>query len=385
MATNSFVLVNPVVLRLLLSTGPNKDKATAPEEYEIPSGDWSPAEEKALVRKLDLRILLMFIGYLDRQNVANAKVLNVGTPDQKERGLRMGSAYTGLGAAGMVSGFIAIGTQNIEGIPAILFGVVVFFALPTFPHQSKGFLTPREEEIAIRRLPPNAPSALDKITRDDILKELKDPVLWLFACGMLFVVIPIAGANSAFIILSLSKLWFAGAAALLPAILVGIGFTTSIQANGIAAVVNAWPPTQLGFNRVFASSLFFLPRVYLHRIPLSGHTELSAFKLISILNFPKDSTLSKHFDSTAKGTARSTVNSALTLTMYAGGLVIGPQIFPSGDAPLYVPGLWASLGLYAAGLLCFSGIPVVLRRQMKNEPVRTVTEKDEKELMAEQA
>ncbi|KXS09039.1 MFS general substrate transporter [Gonapodya prolifera JEL478] len=467
---------------------PNPNRKIAPEESFIPTGDWTKEEERALVRKLDKRILLMFIGYLDRQNVANAKVLNVGQPDQieaylglkgsqwnlvisiygiglflcepfsnfllkkfsapvwfarimitwgiitmvtvtnfagmmtcrfflgvaesgllpgvpyylsfwytqGERGFRMGSSYTGLGAAGMVSGFIAIGTQNmnntgglkswqwlfiLEGIPAILFGFVVFYALPMFPQQHKGFLTPREEEIAIRRLPPNAPSAVDKINRDDIITELKDPVLWLFACGMLFIVIPIAGA-----------------AALLPAILVGIGFTTSIQANAMAAVINGWAVFYTFFNGWHSDwtgerywhiifTVVFYATVGSFPLALTASNPTWVVPGVRLLFLLLASCISSSYPlvwayraNTAKGTGRSTVNSALTLTMYAGGLVIGPQIFPSSDAPNYVAGMWASLGLYAAGVACFSLIPFVLRRQLRNEPVPTLSDTEKKAL-----
>jgi hypothetical protein len=62
--------------------------SNTPESF-IPVGDWDPSEEKALIKRMDNRILLpcflmMFIGYLDRQNMANAKVLNAGTPDSIE-------------------------------------------------------------------------------------------------------------------------------------------------------------------------------------------------------------------------------------------------------------------------------------------------------------
>ncbi len=83
---------------------------------------------------------------------------------QRERATRMGISYTGLGTAGMVGGFIAIGVQNIngaggllawqwlfiiEGIPAVLFGIIVYFILPRFPTDAK-FLTDVERDIAIR-------------------------------------------------------------------------------------------------------------------------------------------------------------------------------------------------------------------------------------------
>lgn len=48
--------------------------------------DWDAAEERALVRKLDLRVLLpccilYFLAYLDRANMGFVGTLQVGTPD----------------------------------------------------------------------------------------------------------------------------------------------------------------------------------------------------------------------------------------------------------------------------------------------------------------
>ncbi|KAI9014070.1 major facilitator superfamily domain-containing protein [Hyaloraphidium curvatum] len=455
--------------------------ATDAVESFVPEGDWAPEEEAKVLRKLDNRILLpcflmMFIGYLDRQNMANAKVLNAGKPDsieqswgltgsqynwvisiygiglfitepwtnfllkkmspptwfarimvtwgaivmcqaavtnfagamatrfflgvaeggllpgvpyylsfwytQRERGVRMGISYTGLGTAGMVGGFIAMGVQNmngaggllawqwlfiIEGIPAVLFGIVIYFFLPAYPQDAK-FLTESQKDISIRRLPPNAPSSVDKIDMGAIKKELKDPVLWLFFGAMLFIVIPIAGA-----------------AALLPSIILGLGFKTSTQANGLAAAVNAMAVVTTLLNtwhsdwvnerywHVMGTVSFFalcgsLPLAITATNPtLVSPGGRLAFVLLAGVISSSYPIVWAYRANTAKGTSRATVNSALTLTAYAGGLVVGPQLFPNQDAPNYVPGMWASFGLYWAGLLCFSVIPLVLRRQLKND------------------
>ncbi|PCH05669.1 Major facilitator superfamily domain, general substrate transporter [Penicillium occitanis (nom. inval.)] len=54
--------------------------------------DWDPAEERRLVRKLDMRVLLpcciiYFLAYLDRANLGNVKILQHGTPMSLENSL----------------------------------------------------------------------------------------------------------------------------------------------------------------------------------------------------------------------------------------------------------------------------------------------------------
>jgi hypothetical protein len=56
--------------------------------------DWTPAEERVLVRKLDLRVLLpsfiiYVLAYLDRGNIGSVKILQAGKPDSLEISLHM--------------------------------------------------------------------------------------------------------------------------------------------------------------------------------------------------------------------------------------------------------------------------------------------------------
>ncbi|KAI9011633.1 major facilitator superfamily domain-containing protein [Hyaloraphidium curvatum] len=437
---------------------PDKNKKIdVAQESFIPEGDWSAEEERRIVRKMDNRILLpcfimMFLGYLDRQNMANAKVLNSGTDEsieaswnltgvqfnwvisiygiglflcepfsnfllkkmsapkwfsrimvtwgaivmcqavvhnfagamatrfflgvaeagllpgvpyylsfwytQRERGKRMGVSFTGLGVAGMVGGFIAIGVSNMNGLGG-LFSWQWLFILEGIPAIIYGV-----KDIAVRRLPPNAPSALDKITKDDILKELADPVLWLFFFFQFLIAIPIAGSS-----------------ALLPSIIQGLGFKTSVQANGIAALshgcntiailINSWHSdwTNERIKHIIFTIAFF---------PLVGSLPLAItalnpsavpagvrllFVLLAGLTTSAYPIIWAYRANSSKGTGRATVNSAFTLTAYAGALVVGPFLFPNKDAPNYVPGMFASYGCYAISLLCFIPIPYILRYQ----------------------
>lgn len=69
----------------------------------------------------------------------------------------------------------------LEGSPAVIVGVLVWFKLPDYP-QTAAWLTPHERAFAIKRLGPHAPSMSMndwdwRIVRDTVL----NPIFWLFA------------------------------------------------------------------------------------------------------------------------------------------------------------------------------------------------------------
>jgi MFS family permease len=69
----------------------------------------------------------------------------------------------------------------LEGIPAVIVGVMVWFWLPDYP-QTAAWLTPEERAFAVKRLGPYAPSMGDKHWDSKVAKEtLSDPYFWLFA------------------------------------------------------------------------------------------------------------------------------------------------------------------------------------------------------------
>ena len=56
--------------------------------------DWSPEEERALVRKLDIRLLttcfvIFMLAYLDRGNIGSIRILQHGGPDSLETTLKL--------------------------------------------------------------------------------------------------------------------------------------------------------------------------------------------------------------------------------------------------------------------------------------------------------
>ncbi|EXJ76627.1 uncharacterized protein A1O5_01135 [Cladophialophora psammophila CBS 110553] len=85
------------VRNLLVPSKKDGQKESSEDRVQAVNGlvpDWSQGEERALVRKLDIRILapcfvIYVLAYLDRGNIGSVKVLQIGKPDSIERSLHM--------------------------------------------------------------------------------------------------------------------------------------------------------------------------------------------------------------------------------------------------------------------------------------------------------
>ena len=114
----------------------------------------------------------------------------------EERATRMAIFASSVAVSGAFGGLLATGISFLnghaglagwqwlfvlEGIPAVLVGVMVWFMLPDYP-QTAAWLTPHERAFAVKRLGPYAPSMTDKHWDAAVAKEtLADPFFWLFA------------------------------------------------------------------------------------------------------------------------------------------------------------------------------------------------------------
>ena len=75
----------------------------------------------------------------------------------------------------------------LEGIPAVLVGILVWFYLPDYP-QTASWLTPYERAFAAKRLGPHAPSMKDKHWDSKIAKKtVLDKWFWVFAIQYFFM------------------------------------------------------------------------------------------------------------------------------------------------------------------------------------------------------
>jgi MFS family permease len=114
----------------------------------------------------------------------------------EERATRMAIFASSIAVAGAFGGLLATGISFLngksglagwqwlfvlEGIPAVIVGVMVWFMLPDYP-QTASWLTAEERAFAVKRLGPYAPSMTDKHWDSKVAKKtLADPFFWLFA------------------------------------------------------------------------------------------------------------------------------------------------------------------------------------------------------------
>ncbi|KAH6664367.1 pantothenate transporter liz1 [Plectosphaerella plurivora] len=96
-------------------------------------------------------------------------------------------AFGGLLASGIsfLTGFGGLAGWQwlfiLEGLPAILIGILVWFFLPDYP-QTATWLTPHERTFAVKRLGPYAPSMQSGAWEWKVVKDtIVDPIFWLFA------------------------------------------------------------------------------------------------------------------------------------------------------------------------------------------------------------
>ncbi|KAJ3341949.1 hypothetical protein HDU93_003770 [Gonapodya sp. JEL0774] len=241
------------------------------------AASWSREEEAALVRKLDLRLMpfamsMFFVAYLDRGNISNARTANgtagpdsfeasLGTACNNKTGIIVCRLLVGVAEAGLLPGLLfwigfwyrkyeiatrtalihgmlafssafagliatGIGRMNgtaglptwrwifiIEAIPSIVLCIATIIWMPNFPHTSQNFLSPREMQIAIARLPPSAPSHLQKhFDRTIFLETIKDPMNLIYPVFFAIGVIP-----------QLALQYF------IPTILQGMGYTGALS------------------------------------------------------------------------------------------------------------------------------------------------------------
>ncbi|KAJ9634439.1 hypothetical protein H2204_006264 [Knufia peltigerae] len=449
--------------------------------------DWDAAEEAALVRKIDLRVLLpccivYFLAYLDRANMGFVNIMQAGTSHSfeeslhlkgtdfnwavsityfmvtvllmpsnllmkrfgakkyfpvimalfgtivmtmaavhnydgllaarfflgvpeagvvpttimyfsfwykpTERAWRIGIFHAANALASGVGGFLAVAIDHldgragleswrwlfiIEGLLPIIMAVPVYFLLLTFPETSPA-LTDRERHIAINRFGRGATRSTD-VTWEwrAFVAVMKRPSTYVFFVSYICLLI-VAVALGTF----------------LPTILKVFAKFSSTKANEytsavyFAAIVcyavwswhSDWTRERMWHYILPAMGAIPCFAVWTY---VGSHESFSGIKPISLyglaflgnlVSIAQPAALS-YRSSTLYGASEQAVGGAIAVASLSIASIIGPQIFPSRDAPWYVPGFSAACSTIAFTIVSFASLPVWLLMEARSRKKKT--------------
>ncbi|KIE00143.1 MFS transporter, partial [Metarhizium majus ARSEF 297] len=278
----------------------------------------------------------------------------------EERATRMAIFATSVSVAGAFGGVLATGISFLnkkaglsgwqwlfilEGIPAVLVGIMVWFYLPDYP-QTSSWLTPEERAFAVKRLGPYAPSMGDKHWDSDVAKKtLIDPWFWLFAAQYFLM----ANSLNAFG-------YFA------PTIVAALGY------KGYEAQLLTVPPNVVAMvivigtcihsdktkerSRHILGALGFLATGYLLLAVVSQRgVRYFAICIIACTNAAVLPFVAYRTATVQGSTATALATGGMMAIANCAG-ISSPFLFPSSDSPMYSQGNWTIFAfLMAAALL----------------------------------
>ncbi|WYZ44841.1 hypothetical protein EsH8_VIII_000157 [Colletotrichum jinshuiense] len=347
----------------------HKLKDTEPTDLFI-----DPAEEKAVVRKLDRVILpimavVYFFQYLDKQSINYAAVFGL-SEDLKLTGSQFSCNWykrnehpvrialtvhrtwvSMFGVSQIIGALLMYGIGNgvhtiatwrvlflVCGGFTIAAGVLFVFAMP-LDTNTAWFLNERERYVATQRL------ALDRATRDrahfdwaQAKEALTDPRTALYAVMALFITLPTP-------IVKFSSL-----------VINGFGYTkfeTMLVGlpSGAIAFILVWigglGPRFFRNSRcffgVFLASVPMLGSLLLVVLPANLSWGIVASTWLAGSTAPPLGQVVGLMASNIKGNTKKSVVSAVFFIFYCIGCIVGPQLWQKEDAPRYTKGCITSV------------------------------------------
>ncbi|OAL45688.1 phthalate transporter-like protein [Pyrenochaeta sp. DS3sAY3a] len=230
----------------------------------------------------------------------------------------------------------------IEGIITCVVAIAAWFIILDFPDRAekKGFLTPHEAAIMLRRIEDDRGDSVDDpLTWATFVHHLKDIKLWAYATMFMSTTMP-AYAFAYF----------------LPVILLGMGYSPG-AANALSA-----PPA---FAAMFTAFTFaWLGDRYRVRGPIIAAQALLTIIGLMIVAYAKDNgaryfgtflgvcgcqgnvpAILSYQSNNIRGQSKRSCGSALQIGFGAIGGIIASTTFRQVDAPRYITGLWVTAGL----------------------------------------
>ncbi|KAI9459795.1 major facilitator superfamily domain-containing protein [Boletus coccyginus] len=287
---------------------------------------------------------------------------------RSELGLRMGYWFGFAAVAGAFGGLIAFGVQQInygpplktsggsggesdwrilfliEGIPAILLGVITLFVLPNRP-ESTNFFTQREREIALERGSRGTKADTGAVVnKAHVFAALRD---WrVYTGGVIYF-----GLNCG----------LASISAFLPTIITTFGYTNAIAQlltvppYAVAAIVlcSAAYFTDRFQTRglVIASSCFLAAIGYLIVlvVPTNPHARYFAVFCITSGTYTAIGIIIAWFAHNLGSETKRAAGIPTFIAIGQGGSILGTHLYPTTDGPRYITGFATTCGLDVLG------------------------------------
>ncbi|OAK97438.1 MFS transporter-like protein [Phaeosphaeriaceae sp. SRC1lsM3a] len=276
-----------------------------------------------------------------------------------ERATRLAIFAGSVAVAGAFSGLLATGISFLNGkanlagwqwlfiltgIPAVIFGIIVWIWMPNYPQDAK-FFTEEERAFAIARMGPFAPNPEDKTFNAKIAKQtLLDPLFWVYAVSYFFMV----NSLNSFSYFS-------------PTIVANLGF------KGYIAQLLTVPPNVFGLIIIISNCLhsdYSKERIRHTLAGLvlvgTGYLLLALLKnwvaryvavfLIACTNSAVMPFLA-HRTATVSGSTATALATGVTIAISNCGGISAPFLFPGTDGPNYPMGNWTVFGMLCATFL----------------------------------
>lgn len=263
-----------------------------------------------------------------------------------ERATRLAIFAGSVAVAGAFSGLIASGISFLNGkanlagwqwlfiltgIPAVLFGIIVWVWMPNYPSDAK-FLTEEERAFAVARMGPFAPHKEDKTFDIKVAKQtLLDPMFWLYATSYFFMVNSL-NSFSYFSPTIIANLGFSGYVAQLLTVPPNVFGLIIIVSN---AIHSDYSKERIGHS---LAGLVLVGTGYLLLALLTNWIgRYVAVFMIACTNAAVMPFLA-HRTATVSGSTATALATGVTIAFSNCGGISAPFLFPSSDGPQYITG-----------------------------------------------
>ncbi|KEY72638.1 hypothetical protein S7711_06272 [Stachybotrys chartarum IBT 7711] len=281
----------------------------------------------------------------------------------EERATRMAIFASSVAVAGAFGGLLATGISFLngsaglegwrwlfilEGIPAVLVGVMVWFWLPDYP-QTVSWLTPEERAFAVARLGPYAPSMKDKHWDSKIAKEtVLEPFFWLFAVQY-FLMTNSLNAFGYFAPTIVSSLGFSGYNAQLLTVPPNVFALFIIIGNCLHSDKTKERSKHVIGALVFVATGYLLLAVVTHWGARYFAVCVIACTNAAVLPFVA------HRTATVQGSTATALATGGMIAIANCGGISAPFLFPSSTSPMYSMGNWTIFAflIVAALMTCY--------------------------------